>query len=82
MAPSVNSTKLMDATGRNPAVAAPTATATMIASEIGMSITRPGPNSSTRPRNWPKLPPQEMSSPSVNTPSSSLMARAIASTVA
>ena len=47
--PRVNSTKLIDATGRRPAVAAPTATATMIASEIGMSMTRRDANSSTRP---------------------------------
>ena len=82
MAPSVNSTKLIDATGRNPAVAAPTATATMIASEMGMSMTRRDANSSTRPRNCPKLPPQEMSSPSTTTLSSARMARPMASTVA
>ena len=82
MAPSVNSTKLIDATGRSPAVAAPTATATMIASEMGMSTTRPPPNSSIRPRNWPKLPPQEMSSPSTSTRSSARIALAMASTVA
>ena len=42
IAPSVNSTKLIEATGRSPVTAAPTEAATMIASEIGMSITRSG----------------------------------------
>ncbi len=82
IAPRVNSTKLIDATGRSPVRAAPTEAAMMIASEIGMSMMRSGPNSSTRPRNWPKLPPQLMSSPRTITRSSSRMARAVASTVA
>ena len=43
IAPSVNSTKLIDATTLRPATAAPTDSATINDSEIGMSITRVSP---------------------------------------
>ena len=36
---------------------------TINASEIGISIIRVDPNFSTKPRNWPKFPPQLISSP-------------------
>ena len=82
IAPIVNSTKLIDATGLIPVTAAPTAEPRISASEIGMSIIRSDPNSSSSPLNWPKLPPQPMSSPITMTVESSRMAAAVASTVA
>ena len=82
IAPNVNSTKLIEATGRSPVTAAPRDTDMIAASEIGMSITRSGPNSSSSPRNWPKFPPHEMSSPRTMIRSSSRIASRVASTVA
>lgn len=41
-----------------PALAAPTPVATMAASEIGASKTRPGPTASTSPVIWAQWPPR------------------------
>src|SRR4051794_26290783 len=58
------SPNMMSTTGRMPVIAAPSPRPTMPASEIGESITRAGPNSSTRPAStlngWPA---SAMSSP-------------------
>ena len=43
---------MMSITGRRPVIAAPTAIPVKPASEIGVSSTRWGPNSSTRPENF------------------------------
>ena len=43
------SPNMMSTTGRMPVIAAPTPMPVMPASEIGESITRAGPNSSTSP---------------------------------
>ena len=67
------------AIGRSPIHAAPIAAPTKPSSEIGVSITRPPPNSSKRPFVTPKGPPKwPMSSPSRKTRSSSRIASAIA----
>ena len=57
MARPMKSTYMISATGRLPVAAAPTATAAIASSEIGVSRTRSVPNSSTRPLVTPKTPP-------------------------
>ena len=52
----VNSTKLIDATGRRPVTAAPTLAATMIASEIGVSMTRSDPEPVAKPAKLAEAP--------------------------
>ena len=55
---------MISATGRIPVIAAPIATPRMACSEIGVSQTRPGPNSSNRPAVVLNTPPAApMSSP-------------------
>ncbi len=45
----IKSANCISTTGRIPTSAAPTAVPTMAASQIGVSITRDAPNSSTKP---------------------------------
>src|SRR3972149_6367705 len=64
----VKSTYMISATGRSPAMAAPTAAPPIVASEIGVSRTRSSPNSSNKPRVAPYAPPyRPTSSPMTNT---------------
>ena len=51
------STNISSATGRMPAAAAPIAVPMKPVSEMGVSITRSGPNFSIRPLVAPKIPP-------------------------
>ena len=70
-------------TGRSPIQAAPTAAPTKPSSLIGVSITRPSPNSCHSPRVTPNGPPKRpMSSPIRNTRSSAASASARASRIA
>src|ERR671922_219609 len=57
MARPMKSTYMISATGRLPVAAAPTATAAIASSELGVSRTRSAPNSSARPLVTPKMPP-------------------------
>jgi hypothetical protein len=62
---------MISTTGRRPDIAMPMAAPTMPFSEIGVSTTRVGPNSSSRPRVAPKIPPYTATSwPSTITVSS------------
>src|SRR5271166_1070647 len=77
------SPNIMSTTGRMPAIAAPTAIPVKPASEIGVSITRLVPNSSTRPdRTLKGWPASAMSSPRMNTRSSRRISSASASLTA
>ena len=70
-------------TGRSPIQAAPMAAPTNPSSEIGVSITRSSPNSSSRPFVTPNAPPKSpMSSPSRKTRSSSRIASCSAALIA
>ena len=51
------STNISSAIGRMPCSAAPTAAPMNAVSEIGVSMTRSGPNLSSRPSVAPKMPP-------------------------
>src|SRR5215208_5791811 len=83
MAVVMKSAKCMSTTGRAPQRAAPTAAPTIDVSEIGVSRTRPTPNSSGRPLNWPKTPPwRAMSSPMTKTSGSRRISSRIAARVA
>jgi hypothetical protein len=50
----------------------------IVASEIGVSITRAAPNFCCSPRYWPKIPPRPTSSPSATTRASAAIARSSA----
>src|SRR5690348_3040943 len=64
----MKSPNMMSTTGRRPVMAAPTATPVKPASEIGVSRTRSGPNSSTKPvRTLKGWPASAMSSPMMST---------------
>jgi hypothetical protein len=68
MAHSAKSTTRSSTTGRQPASAMPTAAPTMVASEIGVSMTRPAPKRCasgvpSASRYWPNTPPRPRSSP-------------------
>src|SRR5258708_10117976 len=59
---------MMSTTGRNPVIAAPTLTPVKPASEMGVSITRPAPNSSTSPdKTLNGVPASATSSPNMHT---------------
>src|SRR5919197_3718477 len=74
------SPNMMSTTGRMPVMAAPTASPVMPASEIGESMTRSGPNSSTRPDSTLKgVPASATSSPRMKTRSSARISSARAS---
>ena len=74
---------MISTTGRIPAIAAPIPAPTIAISEIGVLRTRSGPNSSSRPCVTPIEPPiSAMSSPMMNTLSSSRIAAASASRTA
>src|SRR5712692_3325472 len=73
----------MSTTGRNPVIAAPTPTPVKPASEIGVSITREGPNSSTRPdKTLNGVPASATSSPKMHTRESLRISSASASRTA
>src|SRR5271166_5164275 len=77
------SPNIMSTTGRMPAIAAPTAIPVKPASEIGVSITRLVPNSSTRPdRTLKGWPASAISSPRMKTRSSRRISSASASLTA
>src|SRR5215216_3423297 len=74
------SPNMMSTTGRMPVIAAPSPRPVMPASEIGESITRRGPNSSTRPESTLNgVPASATSSPMTNTASSRRSSSASAS---
>src|SRR6266436_6302053 len=73
----------MSTTGRNPVIAAPTPIPVKPASEIGVSITRSAPNSSTRPDNTLNgVPASATSSPRMHTRESRRISSARASLMA
>src|SRR6516165_10795144 len=77
------SPNMMSTTGRRPVMAAPTARPVNPASEIGVSITRSVPNSSTRPDNTLKgVPASATSSPRTKTRGSRRISSANASRTA
>ncbi len=82
IAHSAKSTTRISTTGLSPVSAMPTAEPAIVASEIGVSMTRCAPNRSSRPRYWPKMPPRPRSSPSATTDSSSCISSASASAAA
>jgi len=67
IAHSAKSTTRISTTGFRPVSAMPTAAPAIVASEIGVSMTRSAPKRSSRPRYWPKMPPRPRSSPSATT---------------
>src|SRR5215469_4569350 len=74
---------MISTTGRMPVMAAPTAIPVNPGSEIGVSRTRSGPNSSTRPVSTLKtVPASAMSSPQMNTVGSRRISSASASRTA
>src|SRR6202049_3034531 len=74
---------MMSTTGRRPVIAAPTASPVKPASEIGVSITRSVPNSSTRPERTLKgVPASATSSPKMQTRESRRISSASASRTA
>src|ERR1700730_5782154 len=74
---------MMSTTGRNPVIAAPTPIPVKPASEIGVSITRSAPNSSTRPDNTLNgVPASATSSPRMHTRESRRISSARASLTA
>ena len=81
-AQSAKSEKRISTTGRVPTSAAPTAAPMIVASDMGVSAIRSGPNSSTRPRYWPKTPPRPRSSPKAQTLASRRISSASASIAA
>src|SRR5574341_330138 len=79
----MKSPNMMSTTGRRPVMAAPTPNPVMPASEIGVSITRSVPNSSTRPVNTLKgVPASATSSPRTKTRGSRRISSANASRIA
>src|SRR5215467_7324130 len=79
----MKSPNMMSTTGRIPVMAAPSAMPVKPASEIGVSLTRSGPNSSTRPLSTLNgVPASATSSPRMNTASSRLSSSASASRTA
>src|SRR6516164_2799404 len=77
------SPNMISTTGRKPVMAAPTATPVKPASEMGVSSTRSGPNSSTRPvRTLNGCPASAMSSPRMKTRESRRISSASASRTA
>src|SRR5579863_6768571 len=74
---------MISTTGRSPVIAAPTATPVNPASEIGVSLTRSFPNSSTSPESTLKgVPASATSSPRMHTRASRRISSAIASRTA
>src|SRR5713226_2588507 len=74
---------MMSTTGRNPVIAAPTPIPVNPASEIGVSITRSAPNSSTSPDNTLNgVPASATSSPKIHTRLSRRISSASASRTA
>src|SRR5580700_11751863 len=79
----MKSPNMMSTTGRRPVIAAPTATPVNPASEIGVSTTRPAPNSSTNPeRTLNGVPASATSSPKMQTRESRRISSASASRTA
>src|SRR5215210_1014344 len=79
----MKSPNMMSTTGRMPVIAAPSPSPVMPASEMGESITRSGPNSSTRPENTLKgVPASATSSPITKTVGSRRSSSASASLTA
>src|SRR3990172_162430 len=79
----MKSPNMMSTTGRRPVIAAPTPRPVMPASEMGESITRSGPNSSTSPdRTLKAVPASATSSPTTNTRGSRRSSSASASRIA
>src|ERR1022692_4827874 len=79
----MKSPNMMSTTGRIPVMAAPTATPVKPASEIGVSTTRPAPNSSTNPERTLKgVPASATSSPKMQTWESRRISSASASRTA
>src|SRR3984893_17648340 len=79
----MKSPNMMSTTGRRPVIAAPTATPVNPASEIGVSMTRDFPNSSTRPDKTLKgVPASATSSPIRHTRGSRRISSASASRTA
>src|SRR3977135_2066894 len=77
------SPNIMSTTGRNPVIAAPTPMPVNPASEIGVSITRSAPNSSTSPDNTLNgVPASATSSPKMHTRGSRRISSASASRTA
>lgn len=74
---------MISATGRIPVMAAPIAAPTMACSEMGVSHTRPGPNSLNSPAVVLNTPPASpMSSPRHTTAGSRRISRAMPSATA
>src|SRR6266851_4532222 len=74
---------MMSTTGRKPVIAAPTPIPVKPASEIGVSITRPAPNSSTSPdKTLNGVPASATSSPKMHTRASRRISSASASRTA
>src|SRR5712692_3701316 len=74
---------MMSTTGRNPVIAAPTPMPVNPASEIGVSITRSAPNSSTSPDNTLNgVPASATSSPKMHTRASRRISSASPSRIA
>src|SRR3990170_4357868 len=83
MAKVTKSPNMRSTTGRSPVIAAPTPRPVIPASEIGESITRSGPNSSTRPLSTLKgVPASATSSPMMKTLGSRRISSARASLIA
>src|ERR1700728_3217737 len=79
----MKSPNIMSTTGRRPVIAAPTPTPVNPASEIGVSTTREGPNSSTRPESTLNgVPASATSSPMMKTRASRRISSASASRTA
>jgi hypothetical protein len=79
----MKSPNMMSTTGRMPVMAMPTEMPVIPASEIGESITRVVPNSSTSPESTLKgVPASATSSPMISTRSSRLISSARASLIA
>src|SRR5712672_1771688 len=79
----MKSPNMMSTTGRNPVIAAPTASPVKPASEIGLSRTLSLPNSSTRPDSTLKgVPASATSSPMMQTLASRRISSARASRIA
>src|SRR5258705_6838589 len=79
----MKSPNMMSTTGRNPVIAAPTASPVKPASEMGVSRTRSLPNSSTRPDSTLKgVPASATSSPMMQTLASRRISSASASRIA
>src|SRR6202030_1518485 len=77
------SPNIMSTTGRRPVIAAPTPTPVKPASEIGVSITRSAPNSSTKPESTLNgVPASATSSPKMQTRESRRISSASASRTA